>query len=176
MTTINLDDFLREIGLEGDARVAKALEEVRSTLPLVALRTAAKKTQTQLAEALNVSQAAVSKFEGRGDFLLSTLCKYAQALSARVELSVHLDEATFNLTPYDDEGQMCFRLAKRHAKKAVPVSVLTTIRLFSEMKEHHGRVREYTPGWGRCHSNDYASAPSITSELAANDEAQPLAA
>lgn len=172
MTTINLDDFLREIGLDGDARVAEAMEEVRSTLPLATLRTAAKQTQAQLAQALNVSQAAVSKFEGRGDFLLSTLCKYAQALNARVELSVHLDEASFDLTPYEDEGQMCFRLAKRHAKKANAVRMFTP-RLLSE---HHGRVRAYAPNWGCFHSNDYASTPSITSELAANDEAQPLAA
>jgi transcriptional regulator with XRE-family HTH domain len=176
MTTISLDDFLHEIGLEGDARVAKAVEEIRSTLPLAALRTAAKKTQAQLAEALTISQAAVSKFEGRGDFLLSTLCKYAKALSARVELSVHLSEATFDLTPYDDEGQMCFRLAKRHTKKAATVSMLSSIRLRNEIKEHRGCIREYMPDWGRFRSNDYASAPSITSELAANDEAQPLAA
>lgn len=173
MTTISLDDFLREIGLEGDARVAKAMEEVRSTLPLAALRTAAKKTQAQIAEALNVSQVAVSKFEGRGDFLLSTLCKYAHALGARVELAVHLDEATFGLTPYDDEGQMCFRFTKRHAKKAAPENMLTAIRLLSAQ---YDRRCGYMPDWANFHSNDYASAPSITSELAANDEAQPLAA
>lgn len=99
----------------------------------------------------------MSKFEGRGDFLLSTLCKYAQALSARVELSIHLDGGTFDSTPYEDEGQMCFRLAKRHTKKIAAESMLNTIHLLSELSDHPVQMRESNAGGSRRRSGHYRS-------------------
>lgn len=58
---------------------------------LAALRKAAELTQTELAEALGISQAAVAKTEQREDLLLSTLNAYIEALGGQAHIVI-----TFN--------------------------------------------------------------------------------
>ena len=58
---------------------------------LAALRKAAELTQTELAQALGVSQAAVAKTEQREDLLLSTLNAYIEALGGQAHIVI-----TFN--------------------------------------------------------------------------------
>ena len=55
---------------------------------LAALRKAAELTQTELAEALGISQAAVAKTEQREDLLLSTLNAYIEALGGRAHIVI----------------------------------------------------------------------------------------
>lgn len=175
MTTITLDDLLQEFGLKDAARLAAAVKEARATLPLGALRCAAKKTQSQIAKALGVSQAAVSRFEGRGDFLLSTLFRYAEAIEGSIDLSVRLGDSLFDIVPFDDEGQISFRLIARSKKRVASVPSLASVSSSGEFRRSSGRSHSHPSIWPvRC--EDYASAPLISSDLAANDEAQPLAA
>jgi hypothetical protein len=56
-------------------------------LPLRGMREAAGKTQAEVGDALGSDQAEMSRLERRGDALLSTLRRYAQALGAEVEVS-----------------------------------------------------------------------------------------
>ena len=56
-------------------------------------------TQVELAERLNVSQAAVATIETRTDLLLSTLAKYIRALGGELEVRAVFPEASFNLEP-----------------------------------------------------------------------------
>lgn len=58
---------------------------------LAALRKAAELTQTELAQTLGVSQAAVAKTEQREDLLLSTLNAYIEALGGQAHIVI-----TFN--------------------------------------------------------------------------------
>ena len=58
---------------------------------LAALRKAAELTQTELAETLGISQAAVAKTEQREDLLLSTLNAYIEALGGQAHIVI-----TFN--------------------------------------------------------------------------------
>ena len=62
-------------GLRKDAR-----------LPLSALREAAGKTQSTVAQSASIDQAEVSRVERRDDMLVSTLRKYLAALDAELEL------------------------------------------------------------------------------------------
>ncbi len=58
---------------------------------LAALRKAAELTQTELAEALGISQAAVAKTERRDDLLLSTLNAYIEALGGHAHIVITFD-------------------------------------------------------------------------------------
>jgi DNA-binding XRE family transcriptional regulator len=57
---------------------------------LRALREGLGKTQTELAEALGMTQGEVSRLEARGDVLVSTLSRYAEALGGELETTVVL--------------------------------------------------------------------------------------
>jgi DNA-binding transcriptional regulator YiaG len=66
---------------------------------LAALRKAAELTQTELAQTLGVSQAAVAKTEQREDLLLSTLNAYIEALGgqAHIVISFNGEEVDLDL-------------------------------------------------------------------------------
>jgi DNA-binding transcriptional regulator YiaG len=74
------------------ARRAKMRDADRAhAMGLAALRKAAELTQTELAQTLGVSQAAVAKTEQREDLLLSTLNAYIEALGGQAHIVI-----TFN--------------------------------------------------------------------------------
>jgi DNA-binding transcriptional regulator YiaG len=74
------------------ARRSKMRDADRThAMGLAALRKAAELTQTELAEALGISQAAVAKTEQREDLLLSTLNAYIEALGGQAHIVI-----TFN--------------------------------------------------------------------------------
>lgn len=71
-----------------------AREELKS-IHLGWLRTAAAKTQAEIASTLGISQAAVSSLEGRDDLLLSTLRKYVSAIGGTVKIAIDLPGGRF---------------------------------------------------------------------------------
>ena len=73
---------------EQDAIEHRAQELITQT-SLRELRKALGLTQKQLAEALKVSQAAVSKQEHRKEIQVSTLCEVVEAMGGRVEITAH---------------------------------------------------------------------------------------
>jgi len=56
-------------------------------LPLRGMREAAGKTQAEVGAALGSDQAEMSRLERRGDMMLSTLRRYAEALGAECEVA-----------------------------------------------------------------------------------------
>lgn len=66
-----------------------ALKEIE-TIHLGWLRGVAQKTQTEVANILGVSQAAVSSLEGREDLLISTLRKYVHAIGGSISIAINL--------------------------------------------------------------------------------------
>lgn len=71
------------------AEVQRELDEQIQTYErsLRDVRRARKMTQVELAGALDVSQAQVSRIEGQADLYLSTLVRYVEAMGGRLELS-----------------------------------------------------------------------------------------
>jgi len=61
------------------------------TLNLAELRQLLHLSQAEVASLGNLKQAAVSRFEGRGDVLLSSLMAYLEALGGKLELRVTFD-------------------------------------------------------------------------------------
>jgi len=78
-------------------RVAALREELLAEVGLYELRRSQEVSQAQLAEALHISQGAVSKFEHSDDVRLSTLRQYIEALGGRLEVSARFDDRTVKL-------------------------------------------------------------------------------
>jgi transcriptional regulator with XRE-family HTH domain len=69
-------------------------------IDLAEIRRAARRTQVELAIALNTSQGQISRFERQSDMLLSTLTAYLTALGVDAKIVVEVGEqtVTYNLT------------------------------------------------------------------------------
>ena len=82
---------------EGRTHVDRYREALRAVLALTELREARGVTQTQLAEAWDVSQANVSRVEHEQDLYLSTLSAYVSALGGRLELTAVFPDQSVRL-------------------------------------------------------------------------------
>jgi transcriptional regulator with XRE-family HTH domain len=81
-------------------RRARLDAEVRSevlAMELRELRKEAGKTQTEVAEVAEMTQAELSKFERRDDHLLSTLRRYVTALGGELEVVAVFDNKRITL-------------------------------------------------------------------------------
>jgi transcriptional regulator with XRE-family HTH domain len=95
--TTNWNDLKHKASPEARAALKR---EARAELERVGfgrLRQARQKTQTAIAERLNIAQGAVSRMERQSDFLLSTLREYVGALGGKLELRVVFPDAHFEL-------------------------------------------------------------------------------
>ena len=84
-------------------------QRVRETLLEMTLRELRQKvsgkTQTELAELLEVTQGAISQLEGREDILLSRAAKYVRALGGDLELVAHFPDADVRITQFDGNDE-----------------------------------------------------------------------
>lgn len=176
MSTISLDDFLESRGLTGDKGIERAYREALSSLPLAALREEAHLTQKDMAKRLRKSQAAVSKFEGRGDFLLSTLFQYVQAMAGSIELSIKVAGKTYDIVGDDSCGDFYFRLLSQQQAEACHAEKV--IKLRRERATAPLRTVPSTIDWRDLKSGKGYEKPAkkFFSNLAANDEPESIAA
>lgn len=87
MTMTNLERI--EKGLTPGRRrriAARARQLIAEEMSLRDLRTAQKRTQASIADALGIGQDSVSRLEKRSDLLLSTLRGYIEAVGGRLSL------------------------------------------------------------------------------------------
>lgn len=73
-------------------RIAELRQETLAEIGLYELRRARDLSQTELAGRLQITQAAVSKFENSDDVRLSTLRQYIEALGGQLEISARFDD------------------------------------------------------------------------------------
>ena len=81
----NVDELFARMGAERLAKVDEEVDEIRRA-PLYRIRQALALTQEQIAEELNVGQAAISRLERRPDMYLSTLRRFVQAMGGELEV------------------------------------------------------------------------------------------
>lgn len=112
MTDKALEAIRRVRGIQDTKALDEAYEQALAELPLAALRKACNLTQTEMAGRLGNTQAAVSKLEGRSDFLCSTLFRYARSLGAKVNLSVSVGGETFSIEQRQVDEDLAFILVK----------------------------------------------------------------
>lgn len=81
------------------ARIEVEKQAMRDAIALAELRKQRGTTQTNLAEALDVTQANISRIEHEEDLYLSTLRDYVAALGGELELVAVFPDATVTLAP-----------------------------------------------------------------------------
>lgn len=136
---------------EDQAQAEQARQELKAELAayehtLAGLRQARSLTQMQLAKALGVSQAQVSRIENQADLYLSTLASYVAAMGGELELRVVFGDGQWSTIELNDVVESQPKQSKgdqRRASRSRKVSVRSAIS--SRMAKMAGIVRSQTP-------------------------------
>jgi len=83
------------------ARAAARTEAMLVEMQLQELRRARNVTQTRVAQAMCVEQAAISKLEHRDDMYVSTLREYVKALGGELKLVASFPDADIRVHPFE---------------------------------------------------------------------------
>jgi len=86
---------------EAQARAAARAEAMLLEMQLQELRKARHVTQVEVARAMKVEQAAVSKLERREDMYVSTLREYVKALGGELKLVASFPDAEIQVHPFE---------------------------------------------------------------------------
>jgi len=84
---------------ERRSRIAQHRRAIEAALALTELRNAVGMTQQSVADALEMSQANVSRIEHEDDLYLSTLRSYVAALGGELHLTAVFSDRTIDLAP-----------------------------------------------------------------------------
>ena len=84
------------------ARAAARAEALLVEMQLQELRKSRNVTQVELAQAMKVEQAAVSKLERREDMYVSTLRAYVQALGGELKLVASFPDGEIQVHPFEE--------------------------------------------------------------------------
>jgi predicted transcriptional regulator len=82
---------------ERRARVDEYKRAIYDALELARVREGRKVTQKEMAEALDVTQANITRIEHQDDIYLSTLSGYVQALGGKLEVRAVFPDQTVNI-------------------------------------------------------------------------------
>ena len=86
---------------EAQSRAAARAEAMLVEMQLQQLRKARHVTQVEVAKAMSVEQAAVSKLERREDMYVSTLREYVKALGGELKLVASFPDADIQVHPFE---------------------------------------------------------------------------
>jgi len=86
---------------EAQSRAAARAEAMLVEMQLQELRKARHVTQVEVAKAMSVEQAAVSKLERRDDMYVSTLREYVKALGGELKLVASFPDADIQVHPFE---------------------------------------------------------------------------
>ncbi len=90
---------------EARARSRAKARRMMAKMALQELRQARRTTQVEVAKALNVNQAAVSKLERRADMYISTLRAYVEAMGGHLEIIARFNEGAVRIGQFEDLDQ-----------------------------------------------------------------------
>jgi transcriptional regulator with XRE-family HTH domain len=96
----NFKELQAKMSPEARARSEAKAERIIQEMALDELRTALDLTQEQLANALHVRQAAISKVERRSDMFISTLRKIIEAMGGELEIRAILPGGTVRISQF----------------------------------------------------------------------------
>ena len=80
--------------------IDEEVQRMRQEMFLYEIRQLAGMTQTDLADAMDVKQASVSKMEQQDDMQIGTLRKIVEALGGELEITAHLPHARVSIRPF----------------------------------------------------------------------------
>jgi len=95
-------EIRNRMSADRQARVTARTEELLATLPLFEIRQARRLSQVELAEKLQVNQAAVSKVERRTDMYISTLRRHIEAMGGSLIIQADFPEGRYQIDSFDE--------------------------------------------------------------------------
>lgn len=95
------DKLPAEVRAESEEWVKQAI----ANMPLDELRAARELTQQQLAQALNINQAAVSKLEHRTDMYVTTLARFIEAMGGQLEIRAVFPDGAVRITQFSEKRE-----------------------------------------------------------------------
>lgn len=94
--------LIKSMPVERQKRIKQKAQILKSQMALAELRKALELTQGQLAEAMSMNQAAVSKFEHQSDLYISTLRKILSAMGAELKIVAQFPGADVVINQFKD--------------------------------------------------------------------------
>ncbi len=95
-------DLIARKSPEWRAAETARTRQMLAELPLHALRHARALSQEDLAQALGATQPEISKIEQRTDMYVSTLRRYVEAMSGRLEITAHFPDGAVRITQFHE--------------------------------------------------------------------------
>lgn len=91
---------------EGEAEIARRVQEAAGVMTLYQVREARSLTQVNLARVLNINQGAVSRMEKRTDMYVSTLRNFIQAMGGKLQIKAIFPEAEIEIDQFENLPQL----------------------------------------------------------------------
>jgi ribosome-binding protein aMBF1 (putative translation factor) len=95
-------ELRNRMSVDRQAKVSARTGELLATLPLFEIRQARKLSQAELAERLQVNQAAVSKVEHRADMYISTLRRHIEAMGGSLIIQASFPEGRYQIESFEE--------------------------------------------------------------------------
>ena len=95
-------NLIDKMPVERQLRIKRKVQTLKDQMALAELRKALELTQGQLAEAMQINQAAVSKFENQSDLYISTLRKILISMGAELKIIAHFPNADVEINQFND--------------------------------------------------------------------------
>jgi transcriptional regulator with XRE-family HTH domain len=95
-------NLIRDMPTERRKRIRQKAKVLKNQMALAELRKALDLTQDQLAETMQINQAAVSKFENQSDLYISTLRKILISMGAELKIIAQFPQADVEITQFND--------------------------------------------------------------------------
>lgn len=104
--------------VESNAKIREPHNPFSAELPLHELRQTKAFSQVNLAKALHVHQAAISKMEHRTDMYISTLREYIRAMGGDLEIVARFPDGAIKISNFDN--RTIFQKARELAIEGMP--------------------------------------------------------
>jgi transcriptional regulator with XRE-family HTH domain len=95
-------NLIDKMPVERQLRIKRKAQTLKNQMVLAELRKALELTQGQLAETMQINQAAVSKFEHQSDLYISTLRKILYSMGADLKIIAQFPHADVEITQFND--------------------------------------------------------------------------
>ena len=95
-------DLVAKMPPANRARIRERTATMASEMVLQELRRAMQLTQQEMAQKLDMNQAALSKMERQADMYVSTLCRFVGAMGGELRIVAHFPQGDFVINHFED--------------------------------------------------------------------------